>query len=54
MTSSPGLMYASAIMNSACLVGVTRTFFASQGIPFLALVDSAMAFLSSGIPREGV
>ena len=47
-------MYASMVMKMACLHGVTRTLDASQGTLLLVRVMSAMAFLSSGIPIEGV
>ncbi len=54
MTSSPGSMYARAVMKIACLVGVTRTFDAPQGTPSVSRSSSATAFLSSGIPVDGV
>ena len=54
MTSSPGSMYASAIMKIACLVGVMRTFEALQGTPSTLFSISATASLSSGMPVEGV
>lgn len=54
MTSSPGSMYARAIMNIACLVGVIRTLDALQGTPSTFLSISATAALSSGMPVDGV
>lgn len=54
MTSSPGSMYARAIMKMACLVGVTRTLDALQGTPSCSLSRSATACLSSGMPMDGV
>ena len=54
MTSSPGSMYASMVMKMACLHGVTRTLEASHGTLLFSRVMSAMAFLSSGMPMDGV
>ena len=54
MTSSPSSTMASMAMKMACLVGVMSTCLSSQGMPFSFRLFSATAFLSSGMPADGV